>query len=667
MTTTPVRLAPVRAAAGRETAFALVAVGLLSAVVLVLVAAGAGLVTVTVAAVIPVSWLVAGALAVRARPDHPGARLLTAVGSSHLLAFALSLTVGRQADPTGWLSWSAAVVAGVLFALGFAALATLLANYPHGTSPTRAFAPVACTVAALASLAEAVTHDEMPLVLGARSSAVPAPSAAVLLDLPFSFYALVPLLVVVGAAVLVRRGRTADGDLRRQLSWAVGAGGIIALLLLATPAAAVLVPDPVWAAIFVAGAAAIPFVLLAGLVRYRLMDVDVYVGRTMAKGLVLVAVVSVYAVAATLAPLEGPLAVGVVLLAVLTGGPLIGWTEEWVDRHLTGGRVRGRALVRHLVDALESTSPGQVAQRAADTVAEGLEVGWVRVVLEDGPSADAGSRTGSAEPTLVVPLVGAGTTVGRMECGPRHGGWSEDEIAQVRLLARHAALALHTEQLTAALAEQVDQLRASRSRLVHAEQEVRRRLERDLHDGVQQQLVALLSRLGALEVLLEPGTDGAQFTALAKRQAEMSLTELRELIRGIHPPLLADRGLVAAIRSRANLLPLPVEVITDETMRDARLASATEAAAYYVASEALTNVLKHASARSASVAVSRTAGLLQIRVTDDGVGLGASPTGDGSGLAGLRDRVEALGGELLTSTGPGTTVTALLPVEAADV
>ena len=127
---------------------------------------------------------------------------------------------------------------------------------------------------------------------------------------------------------------------------------------------------------------------------------------------------------------------------------------------------------------------------------------------------------------------------------------------------------------------------------MQAEQSVRRQLERDLHDGVQQQLVALLSRLGALEVLVEPATQAAEFTALARTQAEASLVELRELIRGIHPPLLADRGLVAAIRARARLLPVPVVVVAADD--EPRFPPEVESAAYYAVSEALTNVLKHA-------------------------------------------------------------------------
>lgn len=148
----------------------------------------------------------------------------------------------------------------------------------------------------------------------------------------------------------------------------------------------------------------------------------------------------------------------------------------------------------------------------------------------------------------------------------------------------------------------------------------------------------------------------------------MSLAELRELIRGIHPPLLADRGLVATLRSRAALLPLRTEVIADPATESGGLAPETETAAYYVASEALTNVVKHARASAAEVELRLTEGLLVIDVRDDGVGQTTGATvlagpPEGHGLAGLRDRVEALGGRITTTTraGGGTTLTASLP------
>lgn len=663
--TTPVLAAAARTRPVRALAWTLVGGGAVAATVVASYVVRLGSGEAAVAAALPLAWLVAGALALRARPDHAGALLMTAVGALHLGAFAIGLPLSAWESPTGVGVWSASVLASVLFAGGFAALGVLLANYPDGAGDGW-FARFAFGAAVVLPLLDALTHAELPPVIDAGAGGVPAPGPLPLVDLPVQTFPVLPLLVVTGAVLLVRRGRRAEGTLRRQLTWATGAGGLLALLLLATPAATALLPGPVWALVFVTVASTIPFVLLAGLARYRLMDVDLYVGRTLAQGAVVVVVVTAYAAAAAWAGLGRPGAAVVVVLAALTGGVLRSRLETLVDRWLTGGRVRGQALVRHLVETLESAAPGQVAQRTVDTVARGLDVSWVRMVLDNGVVVRAGSAP--AEPACVVPLTGAGASIGTLECGPRHGGWSETELAQVRLLARHAALAIHGGELARELEAQVEALRASRRRLVHAEQSVRRQLERDLHDGVQQQLVALLSRLGALEVLVDPASPAAEFTALARAQAEASLTELRELIRGIHPPVLADRGLVPAVRARAGLLPLPVTVSADD--EHARYAAEVEAAAYYVVSEALTNVLKHAAASSATVGVARTGEGLLITVADDGVGLGLGiGSGDGSGLAGLRDRVEALGGRFAVGpgdaagSGEGTTLRVLLPLE----
>jgi signal transduction histidine kinase len=519
-----------------------------------------------------------------------------------------------------------------------------------------------------------VTQPRLPWVLDSPASSVAAPAGLPLVALPWSPGLLVPLLSVAGAGLLIARGRRAAGDQRPRLTWAVAAGGILALLLLATPAGTLLLGQLAWNVIFLVAASIIPFVLTAGLLGHRLMEVDRLVGQILSRGAVLVLALSGYA-AVVAAGWHGWVAAVVVVLVALTGGPLVQRLEHVVDRRLTGGRVRGSALVHHLVEALESSAPGQVAQRTADTVVEGLDVAWVRVVLHGGTLARSGSAPQAGDPTepvLVVALDAGDATVGRLECGPRRGGWGELDLAQLRVLARHAALTLHAGELSAALAGQVEQLHASRVRLVQAEQRVRRQLERDLHDGVQQQLVALLSRLGALEVLMEPGSPGAGFVMLAKEQAEMSLAELRELVRGIYPPLLADRGLVAALRSRAALLPLRVQVTADPDVEWSGLAAETETAAYYVASEALTNVVKHARADTAEVELRLSEGTLVVGVRDDGAGMTDGslavdvPTGGlsgGHGLAGLRDRVEALGGSLsvLPRASGGTELTASLP------
>jgi signal transduction histidine kinase len=201
-------------------------------------------------------------------------------------------------------------------------------------------------------------------------------------------------------------------------------------------------------------------------------------------------------------------------------------------------------------------------------------------------------------------------------------------------------------------------------RLVRAEDVARRRLERDLHDGVQQQLVALLARLGLARNQLrrDPALGGATLDE-AHVDAQRALETVQDLARGIHPAVLTDRGLVEAVRERASRMTLPVHVHPDGVAQGVRFGADLEGAAYFFVSEALANVLKYAGASSVDVRFQGANGELVIEVEDDGRGfeLGAVRI---SGLGGLRDRIEALGGrmDIDSEPGRGTRVGAVLPV-----
>jgi signal transduction histidine kinase len=227
-------------------------------------------------------------------------------------------------------------------------------------------------------------------------------------------------------------------------------------------------------------------------------------------------------------------------------------------------------------------------------------------------------------------------------------------------LWRAEVVAVENVRLDAELQARLDELRESRARIVEAGYAERRRVERDLHDGAQQRLVALALELQLVRSKLQ--TDPAAATELldaAARELTAATEELRELARGIHPPVLTDRGLVAALEALAQRAPLPVSVEADDAER---APDAVEAAAYFVVSEALTNVARHARANQAVVRVERRDGLLHVEIEDDGTG--SADVAAGSGLRGLADRVGALDGELEVDSRPGTgtTVRARLPV-----
>ena len=210
------------------------------------------------------------------------------------------------------------------------------------------------------------------------------------------------------------------------------------------------------------------------------------------------------------------------------------------------------------------------------------------------------------------------------------------------------------------LRERVDTLRGAQQRIIDAADAERRRIERDLHDGAQQRMVAVAVTLGLAEAQLanDPSHAG-RLIAQAREEAQLAVKELRELARGIHPALLSDRGLGAALEALASRAPIPVTV---SGVPEAPLREPVEAAAYFVTAEALTNVAKYARASEASIELATEDDCLRVSVRDDGVG-GADPS-TGSGLRGLCDRVEALDGrlEIESPPGSGTTLTVKLPL-----
>lgn len=272
-------------------------------------------------------------------------------------------------------------------------------------------------------------------------------------------------------------------------------------------------------------------------------------------------------------------------------------------------------------------------------------------------------------PAAVIPLVAADRLVGVLACGPRRGDRLRPaDIELLELLGREAALRLRNllleDQLRARLAElqhQADELADSRQRLVTAQDAERRRIERNLHDGVQQQLVSLAVHLQRLT-----RSDAPAGLAELAAQAEQAVFSLQELGRGIYPSVLSDQGLHAALRSQATRLPQPVHLEIDDALLGHRPDPDTEAALYFVALEALTNAHKHAPDASISVWLRAEPDHLCLDITDTGPGF-SKPAGEGSGLQNMHDRMAALGGSLAITSAPGrgTRVTAAVPWTSA--
>jgi signal transduction histidine kinase len=277
---------------------------------------------------------------------------------------------------------------------------------------------------------------------------------------------------------------------------------------------------------------------------------------------------------------------------------------------------------------------------------------------------DPGRYVDSDGRPVELPAEGSGRSAtpiehdGRRVAALIHDSGLRDEPELVRGVGAAASLALRNERLEAELHVQLDRLRDSRERLVAVGDAERRRLERDLHDGAQQRFVALALRLRIARTHLPDDAPAAALLEGAIEELAIGLRELRELARGIHPAILTDLGLDAAVRGLIARTPTPVNLLA---VPDRRLPATVETAAYFVIAEALTNVAKYAQADSVTVKVVHENGDAVVEVSDDGIG-GADPSA-GSGLRGLSERIAALDGdlELDSPKGLGTTVRARLP------
>ena len=280
-------------------------------------------------------------------------------------------------------------------------------------------------------------------------------------------------------------------------------------------------------------------------------------------------------------------------------------------------------------------------------------------VPEQRSYVDSDGKPVKVEPPAAGRHVTTIENEGRLIAAIIHAADLAQEPGLVQAVGAAAALTLQNERLAAELRAKVAELHASRSRILQAGYEQRRRIERDLHDGAQQRLMALGIDLRLVREHIDG--DPAQAAELldeALRELGEATRELRELARGIHPAVLTDRGLKAALKGLAGRSPVPVEVL--ETPVD-RLPSPIEAAVYFIVAEALTNAARYAGASRVTVSIARENGEVEVDVSDDGVG-GADPD-HGSGLRGLHDRVSALDGSLLlaSASGAGTSLTARIP------
>jgi signal transduction histidine kinase len=506
----------------------------------------------------------------------------------------------------------------------------------------------------------------------------------------------IPIAVLGSLLALILRFRRSSGIERLQLRWLLTAAGFVAVFFSVAIIASLghtwgTGDEPTWLRVLqtvvIPSFALIPIAIGVSILRYRLFDIDVVINKAVLVGALAVFITVVYVaivvgvgtlVGSRASPFLSAVAAAVVALAFQ---PLRRRAQRIADRLVYGKRASPYEVLSEFSERVGQTyANDELLPRMARALAEGTGAArsdvWVRSGDELRPEA-AWPDDAAAIPTRLVteaesevttttmfePVRHRGELLGALSIEKRPGeSLTATEEKLVTDLAAQAGLVLRNAGLTRDLLRTIDELRTSRQRLVTAQDEERRKLERNLHDGAQQQLVALTVKLGLLGRLVE--RDPSQAKDIAEQlqgDATGALEELRDLARGIYPPLLADKGLVAALESQARKSVVPVAIQANSVGRYAREA---EAAVYFSCLEALQNVAKYASASRATVSLSDGDGRLRFEVADDGVGFDASSSTYGTGLQGIADRLAALDGELevRSTPGVGTTLAGSLPV-----
>ncbi|WP_134728100.1 sensor histidine kinase [Amycolatopsis nivea] len=617
-------------------------------------------VAVAVAGPLP-SWLV-GVFAWRLAPRHPVARqaLATGVLFAMLTAVAfLAAAAGNAFDfvqlPRMWR-----VLIGGIAAVLIVAVVRLVGLLPDGRYRFAWEKAVLRSLWLVVPFALVLTYVGGPLPIS---------------PIPLGLW-----LLVLGPVLLAARYFQLPRAQRRLLRWLLGMAVLVGTtVLVPLVMASRLGPRPLTPILVLAATTAVPVALTAAAFRYRMLGVEVrrstrYRLLWLLIALWYIGVVAGLSLAASRFLSLWP-AMLVTVAATLAVLPIQARLSRAAARRVFGRRPSSYELLVHFGGTLEQAFDlPALADQLAGGLREVLDLSWARVRLRSPEPVVAIAGEPGAAVRLEVVLRHGGADLGVLECGGKtEGEFTASDEELVATLARQSALAVHNARLSAELSARLDQierqaseLEASRARIVHAQDNERRRIQRRLHDGIQQELIVLLTslRLARNQLRRDPGQVDP---ALGEAQEALCrvVEEVREAAHRIHPAELTDQGLAAAVESRARRMPVPVEVDADPDVRATRFSVDLEEAAYFIVSEALANVLKHAQATQVTIRLSLQAGELFLEIRDNGRGFppDARP-------AGLHDRADTVGGRLtiISGAGSGTAVRAQLPVrESASV
>jgi len=613
------------------------------------------------------AYATVGALIVSRLPGHGIGWLFTGLG----------LLLALNGLSYSYASWGLYAQGGEVPGLTAAVLGWGQANaplmglslllFPDGRLPSRRWIPVAVmsAVAILGFVVVAVLRPgpfDVPFDRVSNPLGVPG-MRDVMNALNGACWVLTYVALGLGVRALALRLRGARGEERQRLKWVLTVSTVVGAVTVVLMGSWFIWPENVQWRMAVMGGTFIAFPLATGIaiLRHRLYDIDVVINRALVYGALTLLLGAAYAGIAWLLGValgggSAPATAAATLAVAIAFRPLRARLQDAVDRRFNRARYDALHRVTAFLEDVRAgaTAPEAVEQLLRDVLGDArlelrflLPEGGGYVDVRGGPAVDA--RGDARERT---PIERAGTQLGMV----LHDPAAQERPDLLRRVVETAGLAIEIARLRTELRRQLDEVAASRARIVAAGDAERRRIERNLHDGAQQRLVSIGLALRHAQHELGPEAAARQTLEGALAEIGDAIGELRELARGLRPPQL-DAGLAPALQELASRAAMPVAV--DATAE--RFPDGVETAAYFIACEALTNATKHAHASRVSLSAQRRNGSLVICVADDGVG-GAAPA-DGTGLSGLRDRVGAHGGTLRIESerGAGTRLIAELP------
>lgn len=542
-------------------------------------------------------------------------------------------------------------------------IAILPLLFPDGTWPSRRWWPV--PVAAVAGgtlMSVAMVVDAWPWI---PAHAVESPAAVQILVAiggPLVFVAAIGGLVALG----VRWHRTVPA--RRRPFHVVGTtAAVVALVLVA------LYPwQRVWIPVSLLAIHAMVSAYALAAARYGLHDIEPFLGRAAVAALLSGVIAAIYAavvlgIGSLLGrPFDDPVLPAVALATVaLVMEPARRRARRLVDRLLFRTNAdRTEVLSQVAAHASSSATGPDVLSDVTELLLRSTGAARAEAWLDDSarPAAAAGTGAADAAPVLTVPVTYDDRRFGELRLYARApADLVGDAAALVTDVAHTVGVVLRNDELTAQLRTQLDELHSSRHRLVEAHDRGRRSLERDIHDGAQSRLIALRLRVGAIRArfAIADRELGAELDHLAEG-LDAAVRALRDLARGLAPPLLEESGVAPALRAHTRTLPISVTVTGD---RRTRYAPTVESAAYFCCLEAIQNAIRHGAATQVSVTFDAQPTALRFSVRDNGVGFDAREVGHGTGLGNISDRIAALGGcsSIESQPGAGACVSASIP------